>query len=133
MWWDNQKYATTNQRRSGFTIVELLVVVVVIAILASITVVSYNGVTQRARTVALQSDLHNGATQLELDKITIGSYPATKEAANGGAGLKTSPGTTFQYVNPYGSDNGYCLAAIGSTGSFYVTSLDSTMLSGTCP
>lgn len=44
---------TTNTR--GFTIVELLIVIVVIGILASITIVAYNGIQGRARTVAVQS------------------------------------------------------------------------------
>ena len=37
------------QKQNGFTIVELLIVIVVIAILAAITVVAFNGVQQRAR------------------------------------------------------------------------------------
>ena len=41
--WAKQK------QQAGFTIVELLIVVVVIAILASITIVSFNGIQQRAR------------------------------------------------------------------------------------
>ncbi|NCO10935.1 prepilin-type N-terminal cleavage/methylation domain-containing protein, partial [Candidatus Saccharibacteria bacterium] len=36
------------KRINGFTIVELLIVVVVIAILAAITLVSYNGITGQA-------------------------------------------------------------------------------------
>lgn len=43
--------------RSGFTIVELLIVVVVIAILASITIVSYNGIQERAKVSSANSDL----------------------------------------------------------------------------
>ena len=39
----------------GFTIVELLIVVVVIAILAAITIVSYNGITNRANASAAAS------------------------------------------------------------------------------
>lgn len=39
-----------NQGKRGFTIVELLIVVVAIAILAAITIVSYTGITQRAKT-----------------------------------------------------------------------------------
>jgi prepilin-type N-terminal cleavage/methylation domain-containing protein len=40
----------------GFTIVELLVVIVVIGILAAITIVSYSGITNRANTAGGQSD-----------------------------------------------------------------------------
>jgi len=43
--------------RRGFTIVELLIVVVVIAILAAITIVSYNGITNKANDTAIQNDL----------------------------------------------------------------------------
>lgn len=60
----------------GFTIIELLVVVVVIAILASITVVSYNGITNRAKETVLKSDLQSGAEQLQLARITSGAYPS---------------------------------------------------------
>lgn len=38
--------------RRGFTIVELLIVIVVIAVLAAIVIVSYNGISQRARNVS---------------------------------------------------------------------------------
>ena len=43
------------RKQTGFTIVELLIVVVVIAILAAITIVSYNGITERSRMSVAQS------------------------------------------------------------------------------
>lgn len=45
------------KQTSGFTIVELLIVVVVIAILAAITIVSYNGITARAAEAKRNTDL----------------------------------------------------------------------------
>ena len=42
---------------TGFSIVELLVVIVIIGILASITLVSYNGIQARARDTSVQSDI----------------------------------------------------------------------------
>lgn len=44
-------------RQAGFTIVELLIVIVVIGILAAITVVAYNGVQERAQEAKRDSDL----------------------------------------------------------------------------
>ncbi len=43
---------------SGFTIVELLIVIVVIAILASIAIVAYSGIQNRARNSKIESDLN---------------------------------------------------------------------------
>ena len=43
--------------KKGFTIVELLIVIVVIGILAAITIVAYNGVQQKARDAQRRSDL----------------------------------------------------------------------------
>lgn len=45
------------KRKSGFTIVELLIVIVVIGILAAITIVAYNGIQDRSRASYLVSDL----------------------------------------------------------------------------
>jgi|TARA_B100001245_G_scaffold236596_1_gene228644 prepilin-type N-terminal cleavage/methylation domain-containing protein len=57
-------------RERGFTIVELLIVVVVIGILAAITIVAYNGVTSAARDAQIATDLRNikqAVTRLEVD------------------------------------------------------------------
>jgi len=44
-------------KNTGFTIVELLIVIVVIAILAAITIVSYNGIQARAKTSQANTEL----------------------------------------------------------------------------
>jgi prepilin-type N-terminal cleavage/methylation domain-containing protein len=51
---------TTNKER-GFTIVELLIVIVVIGILAAITIVAYSGITARANATKAQTN----ATQIQ--------------------------------------------------------------------
>lgn len=59
----------------GFTIVELLVVIVVIGILSAVTIVSYNGITQKASLAVIQSDLDNAYKKLEIYKVQYGIYP----------------------------------------------------------
>ena len=63
-------------KRSGFTIVELLIVIVVIAILAAISVVAYNGIQDRARDaqIAAAADAYKKA--LEMYFVDYGDYPS---------------------------------------------------------
>jgi type II secretion system protein G len=62
-------------KQKGFTIVELLIVIVVIGILAAITVVAYNGVQNRANDIAIQSDLNNIAKKIRVYQAENGAYP----------------------------------------------------------
>lgn len=52
--------------KRGFTIVELLVVIVVIGILASLVLIGYNGVQQQARTAKIHSDLDQLSKAIDL-------------------------------------------------------------------
>lgn len=60
---------------SGFTIVELLIVIVVIAILATISIVAYRGVQARGRDSARIEKVSQIAKALELYKVDNGQYP----------------------------------------------------------
>ena len=64
----------------GFTIVELLVVIVVIGILAAITIVSYTGISSKAVAASLQSDLDNNSRLLKMYYVDYGAYPTTMSA-----------------------------------------------------
>lgn len=66
-----------NSRLSGFTIVELLIVIVVIGILAAITIVAYNGVQNRALNTRVQSDIKNVQRIVEAYNAVNGAYPST--------------------------------------------------------
>lgn len=123
------------KKQTGFTIVELLIVIVVIGILAAITIVAYNGIQQRAYEASLQSDLRQGAKQLALDYTLTSSYPTSLAAANSGNGLKSSNGTTYQYsynnnVNP----PSFCLAAVSSRANVpsYSISTSNELYKGAC-
>ena len=63
--------------RQGFTIVELLLVIAVIAVLAAIVIVAYSGIQDRARNAARVNDLSNLQKTIETYKIQNGSYPQT--------------------------------------------------------
>lgn len=66
----------------GFTIVELLIVIVVIAILASITIVAFNGIQQRARDSQRLSDASTIMKALEVYKAANGTYPPAQRTQN---------------------------------------------------
>lgn len=62
-------------KSSGFTIVELLIVIVVIAILAAISIVAYNGIQQRANNNARIANASNSVKLLSAYIATYGQYP----------------------------------------------------------
>jgi type II secretion system protein G len=62
-------------KTSGFTIVELLIVIVVIGILAAITIVAYNGIQLRAKTTTVNGDLANIQKVMLMYRADKGTLP----------------------------------------------------------
>ena len=79
--------SVTNQhikQQPGFTIVELLIVIVVIAILAAISIVAYNGIQQRARDANRLNDAKNIEKSLRIYLAQNGSlFPPTSSSGLG--------------------------------------------------
>lgn len=59
--------------KSGFTIVELLIVIVVIGILAAITIVAYNGIQERAKVQKANADLNALVKAIKIARINAGT------------------------------------------------------------
>lgn len=101
----------SNNNLKGFTIVELLVVIVVIGILAAVTIVAYNGISQKAIVASIQSDLSSTVEQLALFQVDNSSYPAsvvTNCATDPDATtkcIKLSGGNTLGVYNVNNSSN----------------------------
>ena len=70
-------------RERGFTIVELLIVIVVIAILAAVTTVAYNGVSARASYSKARSDFAAIRRAIDLYKVDNDKYPLSQNAPSG--------------------------------------------------
>lgn len=125
------------QKQTGFTIVELLIVVVVVAILAAITIVAYNGITNRAKAVASQSAISQVSQKLALYAASNGSlYPDDKTAFLAEAGVSETDSLVYDY---YVSSNraDYCASAsrpgeTSEASSFVVTSKNSSAVAGRC-
>ena len=82
---------TKQTKTRGFTIVELLIVIVVIAILAAITIVAYNGIQNRAKASAAQSLANNIVKKAEAFNTIESSYPANVAGFGTGAGTAGNP------------------------------------------
>ena len=78
------------QKTNGFTIVELLIVVVVIAILAAITIVSFNGISARAKYSVMQQDVASINKAIMSFHAEKGYYPsASANSGNTGTNLNS--------------------------------------------
>lgn len=112
------------QSERGFTIVELLIVVVVIAILAAITIVSYNGITRSANASSAKSTAATTAKKIEAYQAEVGAYPAT-------ANLLTADTSKSYYITAGAASNSIILAGTTSPFAFSASGLTSNDGKGT--
>jgi len=105
-------------KNKGFTIVELLIVIVVIGILAAITIVSFNGVTKKAAATAAQSELSQNAKAIMAGNAISGQY-ATADVMNGTVATKFDT-SKYKVVTYCATSTDFILAVKTNSGdTFY--------------
>ena len=109
-----------HKNKRGFTIVELLIVIVVIAILAAISIVAYNGIQQRGRMATRASDVSSIQKALEIYRADNGVYPAA--LATTAANLPTG------FAGSYGCVTCYAYS-VSTNSSWLKTMLDANTIS----
>jgi len=110
---------------SAFTIVELLIVVVVIAILAALTLVTYRGIQDRARASSVTQGLSQAKKKLELYKVDHAAYPLTGGLASAGV---VDSDVTYQYTSTDGGS--YCLTGVSGNAVYQVTAMSAPVNGG---
>ncbi|MCL5434895.1 MAG: type II secretion system protein GspG [Patescibacteria group bacterium] len=103
--------------KKGFTLVELLIVVAIIGVLATLLMVNFVGVRQRARDAQRKSDLRQIQSALEIYRADNSAYPLTVSGLNSGCPASfTYNGTTYMQkvpCDPLGTS--YSFSSTGTT------------------
>lgn len=86
----------------GFTIIELLIVIVVIGILAALVITTYNGIQQKARDTERKTDINAVQGQVEAYQAENGKYPCLASVTSTCAADINS--ATFRAANMKGLD-----------------------------
>lgn len=88
----------------GFTLIEILVAVSIIAIISAVGLAAYSKAQSVARDTKRRQDLVNIRTVLELYKQKNGTYPTTSSWVDSSAGGTWIPGLDASYMNSLPTD-----------------------------
>ncbi len=135
MKWNSTSADRRRRGRAGFTLVELLLVLVILGVLAAIVVPKFAGRTEQARITAARTQLATFATALDAFEVDNGYYPRGSEGLKDliiqprdapnwkGPYLRATEIPLDPWGNPYvyecpgrNNPNGYDLISMGPDG-----------------
>jgi type IV pilus assembly protein PilA len=129
----NHPHAVNRDREpeAGFTLIELMMVVLIIAILVAVLIPTFMGAKSRAQDRAMQSSMHNALTAAKViysdhgdyTEATLTALAATEPALSFVAAGGTSPGPNVVSVNPV-SANYIVMAGQSRSGTCFFLSDD---------
>lgn len=119
----------SDYRNRGFTIVELLIVIVVIGILAAIVIVAFNGVQNRGYDASIQSDFSSARKKVEAQKVLSatnvygGAALPWGSTVNSGFNKNAYSTSSNNLIYCYATDGSeYAIAAVSKSGKQYYVS-----------
>ena len=95
----NSKLGTRcSSASAGFTLVELLVVMIIIGLLAAFVAPNFMRREEQARVTAAKAQIESLGTALEMFRLEVGRYPTSAEGLEA---LRTRPGALERWDGPY--------------------------------
>ena len=88
-------------RDSGFTLIELMLVVIIIGIIAAIAVPRMTGRTERARLAAAKATINSLSAALDSFELDVGRFPSSEEGLDALIERPSALTTESQWNGPY--------------------------------
>lgn len=108
----------------GFTLVELLIVIVILGILATVTVFAVRGITDQGQTSACNADEKTLQVAAEAYQAQNGTYPANVAAmVTEGLLRDVSPNFTYAYVAAVAANPAATPPVVGSPEDYTLTAV----------
>ncbi|MGB8860648.1 MAG: prepilin-type N-terminal cleavage/methylation domain-containing protein, partial [Ilumatobacteraceae bacterium] len=107
-----QEIVEVEKNDRGFTLVELLIVIVILGILATVTVFAVRGITNQGKTSACAADKKTIEVAAEAHQAQFGNYPASIAAMETAGLLKDASTANWTYSYVTGAPT-YTLVGIG--------------------